>query len=88
MKTTADSPALRRRVAFGAAYMTDLGMCGSESASVLGMEIQGVIKRFITGLPVRFAPASGEGTLNGLVAEFDPLTGKAKHLAILREKAP
>jgi metallophosphoesterase (TIGR00282 family) len=72
----------------GMAYITDLGMCGAERESALGMEPAGVIKRFVTGLPVRFKPAAGEGTLSGLVAEFDPATGRALNVAILRERAP
>ena len=72
----------------GMAYMTDLGMCGAEEGSILGMEPTDIIKRFVTGLPVRFKPAMGEGTLNGLLAEFNPDTGRAKTVAILREKAP
>ncbi|MDL2210010.1 YmdB family metallophosphoesterase [Desulfovibrio sp. OttesenSCG-928-O18] len=71
----------------GTAYMTDLGMCGAEKASILGMESSGVIKRFVTGLPVRFKPTGGEGTLNGMLAEFDPATGRAKNVTILREQA-
>lgn len=71
----------------GTAYMTDLGMCGAERISVLGMEPAGIVRRFATGLPVRFKPASGDGTLNGLVAEFDPLSGKALRVVILREAA-
>ncbi len=72
----------------GMAYMTDLGMCGAERESVLGMEPGGSIKRFVTGLPVRFQSISGEGTLNGLLADFDPATGRAVAVAILREGAP
>lgn len=71
----------------GMAYITDLGMCGAERESVLGMEPDGIIKRFVTGLPVRFKPASGEGMLNGLLADFDPSTGRAERVAILRERA-
>lgn len=72
----------------GTAYITDLGMCGAEKASILGMEASSIIKRFISGLPVRFKPAAGEGTLNGMVADFNPATGKAEMVAILREQAP
>ena len=72
----------------GMAYITDLGMCGAARESVLGMEAGGVIKRFVTGLPVRFKPAPGEGLLNGLLAEFDTATGKALDVALLRERAP
>ncbi|SBV98995.1 conserved hypothetical protein [uncultured delta proteobacterium] len=72
----------------GMAYITDLGMCGAEKESVLGMEPAGIIKRFVTGLPVRFKPMAGEGMLNGLVADFDPATGRAVKVALLRERAP
>lgn len=72
----------------GTAYITDLGMCGAEKTSVLGMEATGVVRRFVTGLPVRFKPAAGEGALNGMVADFDAATGRARAVAILREQAP
>lgn len=71
----------------GTAYITDLGMCGAESPSVLGMEPGGVLKRFVTGLPVRFKAAAGEGALNGLLGVFNRQTGKAEQVAIIREKA-
>ncbi|MCC8194905.1 MAG: YmdB family metallophosphoesterase [Deltaproteobacteria bacterium] len=72
----------------GMAYITDLGMCGAERESVLGMEPGGIVRRFLTGLPARFKPATGEGLLNGLLAEFDPASGRALDIAILRERAP
>lgn len=71
----------------GTGYITDLGMCGAERMSILGMEPAGVIKKFATGLPVRFTPLSGEGTLNGLVADFDPVSGKALRVVTIRETA-
>lgn len=69
----------------GTAYITDLGMCGAERESVLGMEPAGVIAKFTTVLPVRFRPIRGEGALNGLTADFDPVSGKALRVAVLRE---
>lgn len=72
----------------GTAYMTDLGMCGAESVSILGMDPKSVIDKFVTGLPVRFKPAAGEGTLNGLLGTFDLETGKAVGVSVLRERAP
>jgi metallophosphoesterase (TIGR00282 family) len=71
----------------GTAYITDLGMCGTERVSILGMEPTGIIKKIATGLPVRFKPAAGEGTLNGLIADFDPVSGKALRVVTLREMA-
>ncbi len=72
----------------GTAYISDLGMCGNEAGSILGMEPKAVLDRFITGLPVRFRPAPGEGTLNGLIIDADEATGKALAVTVLREKAP
>lgn len=71
----------------GTAYITDLGMCGAERISILGMEPTAIVKKFATGLPMRFKPASGEGTLNGIVADFDTTTGKAIRVVTLREMA-
>lgn len=80
---TADATILPK----GTAYMTDLGMCGAEAPSILGMEPGGVLRRFVTGLPVRFKSMAGEGALNGLFGIFNPETGKAISLTIIRERA-
>ena len=70
------------------AYISDLGMCGAESTSILGMEVKSVVDRFVTGLPSRFKPVSGEGLLNGMIIDADDETGKALAVTILRERAP
>ncbi|MFW6235588.1 MAG: YmdB family metallophosphoesterase, partial [Desulfovibrionales bacterium] len=50
--------------------------------SVLGMDSEIIVRRFITGLPERFQLAKGEASLQGAVLEIDAATGRA--LAILR----
>lgn len=50
----------------GTAYITDLGMCGPIH-SVLGVDPQIVINKFLTQLPARFAVAKGPAALNGVV---------------------
>lgn len=61
----------------GTAYLTDAGMCGDYN-SVIGMETEEPMRRFITGMPKgRFTPAMGEATLSGLYVETDDRTGKA-----------
>ena len=40
----------------GTAYLTDAGMTGPKD-SIIGCETEPIIKRFLTGLPVRFQPA-------------------------------
>lgn len=72
----------------GTAYITDLGMCGNEQSSVLGMTPKNILERFIGGLPVRFTPISGLGTLNGLLVEADARTGQALAVSLFRDNAP
>ncbi|PAE16475.1 TIGR00282 family metallophosphoesterase [Virgibacillus sp. 7505] len=64
----------------GTAYISDAGMTGPYEA-ILGMEREAVIKRFLTGLPVRFeVPKKGKSQLNGVVIDLDPQTGKASSI--------
>ncbi len=60
----------------GTAYLSDAGFTGPHD-SVLGREIEPVIKRFLTGLPQRFGVASGRILLQGAVVDIDPRTGRA-----------
>lgn len=50
----------------GTAYVTDLGMCGPVD-SVLGVDPEAVIKKFLTQLPSRFSVAKGPASLTGVV---------------------
>lgn len=68
----------------GTAYMSDVGMCGNYE-SVLGMEIDEPINRFITKIPRgRFEPANGRATIAGLAVEIDDKTGLAVRLKAVR----
>ena len=67
----------------GTAAVTDAGMCGVES-SVLGMEYEGVLQRFVSGLPTRFVPARGKVTLRGVLMELAADTGRAKRIELFR----
>jgi len=60
----------------GTAYITDVGMTGPRD-SVLGMQTDIVVKKFLTQLPVRFEVAEGTAQLNGVILELDEITGKA-----------
>ncbi|WP_084862643.1 TIGR00282 family metallophosphoesterase [Salibaculum halophilum] len=69
----------------GTAYQTDAGMCGDYD-SVIGMQKDEPLRRFITGMPkARFEPAIGAATLSGLYVETDDRTGKATRVAPVRE---
>ena len=60
----------------GTACLTDVGMTGPHDG-VIGMDRTAVIARFVTGLPGRFEPATGDPRLHGVTITTDPVTGKA-----------
>jgi metallophosphoesterase (TIGR00282 family) len=60
----------------GTAYCTDLGMTGPYD-SVIGVEPEVIVKRFITGMPGRFETAKGDPRLAAAVVTVDPSTGRA-----------
>ena len=65
----------------GTAYLTDAGMTGPHD-SIIGMEREPAMTRFLTGMPAKFEPATGNPRLNGVVVEADDKTGRA--LRIIR----
>lgn len=68
----------------GCGYLTDAGMCGDYN-SVIGMQKEEPMRRFITGMPSgRFEPAGGEATLSGVYVETDDKTGKATRIRMIR----
>ena len=60
----------------GTAYQTDSGMTGPYS-SVIGVDKQIIIERFLTQLPVRMEAARHGAELHGVIVEVDEATGKA-----------
>jgi 2',3'-cyclic-nucleotide 2'-phosphodiesterase len=61
----------------GTAYVTDLGMVGALH-SVIGMETERVIERFLTQLPNRFDPVEkGPAVFNSVLIAIDEETGRA-----------
>lgn len=69
----------------GTGYLTDAGMCG-DYHSVIGMDKQEPLRRFITGMPKdRFTPAAGEATLSGVFIETDDKTSKTVRIATVRQ---
>jgi 2',3'-cyclic-nucleotide 2'-phosphodiesterase len=63
----------------GTAYITDVGMSGPYE-SVIGVQKELVIGRFLTNMPARFEPASGDPRLCAVVIECDPATGRANQI--------
>jgi hypothetical protein len=64
--TTADERVLPQ----GTAFICDVGMTGPHDG-VIGMDRNGIIKRFLDGLPARFEVASGDVQLNGVLIETE-----------------
>ena len=60
----------------GTAYLTDAGFTGPHE-SVLGREIEPVLRRFLTNMPQRFEVAKDRVLLHGCMIEIDDASGKA-----------
>jgi len=60
----------------GTAYITDVGMTGPYD-SVIGMEKEQALERFLSQRPVRFTPADGDVRLAGVRVEISPHDGQA-----------
>lgn len=71
----------------GTAYISDAGMTGPWQ-SVIGIEKERVIEKFLTQMPVRFDPASGPCQLNAVVVEVDATTGRALGIRRIFEREP
>ena len=54
----------------GTAYITDVGMTGPHGG-VIGMDKDGIIKKFLDGLPARFEVACGDVQMNCVLIETD-----------------
>jgi hypothetical protein len=65
----------------GTAYLTDAGMTGPHD-SIIGMEREAALARFLTAMPSKFEPATGNPRLNGVLVSADDKTGRAT--AVLR----
>jgi calcineurin-like phosphoesterase len=48
--------------------------------SVIGMDKEGSLRRFLTGLPARFEPAVSDVRLNAVIIEVDETTGRASSI--------
>ena len=60
----------------GTAFMTDAGMTGSFD-SIIGMDKEETLRKFLTQLPVKFEVAKKNIRLNGVVIGMDEQSGKA-----------
>jgi len=74
-----------RVLAGGTAAVTDAGMTGPHD-SVIGSVPEGAIRRFVTGLPVRLEPATGDVRIEGALVECGD-DGRATRCELVRVPA-
>jgi 2',3'-cyclic-nucleotide 2'-phosphodiesterase len=63
----------------GTAYITDVGMTGPYD-SVIGIKKELILERFLTNMPIRFEPATGDPRLCAVVIDADETTGLARSI--------
>jgi metallophosphoesterase (TIGR00282 family) len=69
----------------GTAFVCDAGMTGGFE-SVIGMNREAAIRRFITLMPERLTPANADLRMNAVLVSVDPTTGRS--VAIQRLQVP
>ena len=68
----------------GTAFITDLGMTGSIN-SIIGMQIEPIMKKFVTGLPAKFEPSENPPcTYCALLIEIDDKTNLTTNVERIR----
>src|SRR6202789_3792011 len=63
----------------GTAYITDVGMSGPYD-SVIGVEKELVLQRFLSGMPGKFEPAKGNPKMCASLITCDPASGRASEI--------
>jgi metallophosphoesterase (TIGR00282 family) len=70
-------------MAGGTAYITDVGMCGP-SPSVIGMDKDIILGRFLTSMPAKFEVAAEPGVISAVVVSVQKETGRAASIQRIR----
>lgn len=63
----------------GTAFITDVGMTGPVN-SIIGVNKEQIITKFLTNIPTRFETARGETMLSGVLLDINSKTGMAKKI--------
>lgn len=79
---TADECVLER----GTAFISDVGMCGPWP-SVIGMDKDIVLRKFLTGMPARFEVAEARSVICGVTIDVQVSSGRANAIQRVRLKA-
>lgn len=74
-------------LANGTAYISDVGMTGPAN-SVIGIDKEQIVRRFLTGMPDRFETAQGPGILSAVVIDINKDSGKATAIQRLQLTYP
>lgn len=69
----------------GTAFITDVGMTGPY-ASVIGVDREIAVNRFLNQMPARYVPAKDDVRLCGVIIDADEETGKARSISRLELK--
>jgi 2',3'-cyclic-nucleotide 2'-phosphodiesterase len=71
----------------GTAYLTDAGFTGPHD-SVIGRDVDAIIKRFLTLQPQRFTVAEHDVKLQGVIIDVEETTGRARSIIRVSEPVP
>lgn len=71
----------------GTAYITDVGMTGP-AVSVIGIEKEQIIERFLLQMPMKFETAKGNGIFSAVAIEVDDKTGRSTAIQRLQLTYP
>lgn len=71
----------------GTAYITDVGMTGP-AYSVIGMDVDQIIQRFLSSMPAKFETAQGAVVLSAVTLDINNQTGKATNIQRLQLTYP
>ena len=71
----------------GTAFLCDAGFTGAHE-SVLGREIEPIIKRFTTNMPQRFGVAKNRVLLQGALIEINDGSGKPERIQRVASRSP
>lgn len=70
----------------GTAYISDIGMVGTWN-SILGVDKEPVLRKFLTGLPTRFNVATGsDAFFCAIIIQIDPDSNKINHIMRIQER--
>ncbi|HVV73036.1 MAG TPA: TIGR00282 family metallophosphoesterase, partial [Verrucomicrobiae bacterium] len=70
----------------GTGFLCDAGFTGPH-ASVIGRDIEPIVRRFVTNMPQRFEVAKGRVLLQGVVLQINEHSGKTEKIFRVSERA-